>query len=447
MDNSQISQFYEWIKALAKKDSADFDLHGFCQGKNSILFQKKELKNYSYSSSRHINLRVLKGEKAGASWTKDFSKESLQDCYKRAMEGLKLSDKKERGELAQNKQYEDFCGFYDESFKEIPLQDKLKKAKNMNRACLGFDSKVQPVYSSVSDLDNYCFFINSKGFQSFYKSSDVSAGCYSLAVQGDSRSNGYSESYARNYESIDFKKIGSESAGKALKKLSYSIPQTKRYPVVFQAGQPVGSLLLCLADLMSGKSVFEGLSLFKNSLKKKIFSKELSLYDDPLALWGSQSRPFDGEGFSTEKTALVEKGVLQNYLTSSFFAKALKAPHTKKACWNNEKGELDISASNLLMAEGNSSFEEMTGEFPQVIVIDVLKGFAGYNAISGDFSLESEGFLQEGGEARPLCQFTVSGNIRDLFLNILKIGRDSCISAGAVKAPSFLAPELMIAGK
>lgn len=99
------------------------------------------------------------------------------------------------------------------------------------------------------------------------------------------------------------------------------------------------------------------------------------------------------------------------------------------------------------MSEGKNSFEELIKDCPQVIVIDYLKGFAGYNPVSGDFSIESEGFLWEKGEARPLCQFTVSGNIRDIFLNILKIAKDSRVYAGMVKAPSFLVPDLMIAGK
>ena len=446
MDIVSIDSFYEWIQSLAKKDSMDFDLHGFHREQTKIVFQKKKLKNCSRSETYHLDLRVLKGEKAGASYTKDFSKKSLEDCYKRAVDGLKLSDKKERGDLSENENYRDFSAFYNKSFEETAIEDKIKKARQMNTACLDFNKNVQPVYSSVSDLNTFSFFANSKGSRSFYRSNDVYASCDSLAIQGQSRSNGYSENNSRNYRDIDFKKMGEDSSAKALKKLNYSIPKTKRYPVIFQAGPAVGRLLPCLADLMSGKSVFEGLSLFKDSLKKKVFSEHFSLCDDPFALWGFHSKPFDGEGFAMEKTSLVKEGVLENYLTSSFFARALKAPHTKKAHWTGE-GSLGISATNLVMSEGTSSFEELIGECPQVIAIDNLKGFAGYNSISGDFSIESEGFLWEKGEAIPLCQFTVSGNIENIFSNILKIGQDSEIYAGAVKAPSFLVADLMIAGK
>ena len=447
MEQIKTSQLSEWIKSFAGKDSVDFDFHGFSQEKSKILFEKQELKNCTFSEVKHLNLRVLKGEHAGTSYTKNMSKKSLEDCYQRAMDSLNFSDKKERGFLSKNESYNDFSDFYDESFKSLTVKDKIKKAEEMNKACLGVDKRVTPVYSSITDLNTYSFFGNSEGAQSFYKSNDVITECSSLAIQENSRSDSYSEDSARNYEHIDFKKVGRESALKALNKLNASIPETKRYPVIFQAGRAVGEFLLFLADLMNGKAVFEELScLKKDSLNKRIFSEQFSLHDDPFVSWGFYSSPFDGEGFASEKTALIEKGVLKNYLTNSFFSKALTAPHTKKAWWN-DKGSLDISTTNLLVPEGQTSFEDLVKEFPQTIVIDELHGRSGWNPISGDFSKEAEGFLWKKGEKRPLHQFTVSGNIKDLFSNILKIGTDSAIYQGSIKAPSFLVPDLMISGK
>ena len=179
---------------------------------------------------------------------------------------------------------------------------------------------------------------------------------------------------------------------------------------------------------------------------RSFFSDKLFIYDDPFAVWGLYSRPFDGEGFAMENSSLVERGVVKNYLTSSFYAKALKAPHTKKAFWM-DRAALGISATNLVMREGDSSLEEMLKAFPQVFVVDFLKGFAGFNPVSGDFSIESEGFLWEKGESQAMSQFTVSGNIRTVFANILKVAQDSKVYNGSVKAPSFLVPDLTIAGK
>ena len=447
MKSNLINSCYDWLSLLARKDGLEFDLYANSKGQTQIVFQKKELKNYSYSQSHHINLRVLKGDKSGASYTKDFSKDSIEDCYQRAKDSLQLTDQKTAGSLSANQNYQDSSDFYDESFVNSSLENKLEKAKEINSACLNFDQRVQPVYSQVSDLDSASFFVNSRSLQSLYRINNVFASCYSLAVDQDSRANGSEQSHSRNYKSINFSQIGEKSAKEAVKKLNYKIPQTKRYPVIFKSGQAVSALLSSLSDLLSGKSVFEGLSLFKDSLDNKIFSKNFSLYDDPLAVWGANSQTFDGEGFAVEKTVLAKDGFLKNYLTSSFYARALKAPHTKKAYWISEKGTLDISGTNLIMSEGESSFQDLLSEFPQAIVIDYLKGFAGYNAVSGDFSIESEGFLWEGKEFKPLCQFTVSGNIAQLFSNILKVANDSEIYGGSIKAPSFLTLDLMIAGQ
>ena len=193
MEQLQINQFYEWIKTLAKKDSMDFDFYGFHQRQTQVLFQKENLKNCSNSEMKHLNLRVLQKDKAGTSYTKDFSKTSLTDCYKQAVDSLKLSDKKERGDLSKNEKYKDFSAFYDENFKKISLEDKIKKAQELNSACLNSDKRVQPVYSSVVDLDSYSFFANNEGSQSIYKSNGVSAYCYSLAIQENSRAYGFSE--------------------------------------------------------------------------------------------------------------------------------------------------------------------------------------------------------------------------------------------------------------
>lgn len=447
MEQVKTHQIYEGIKSFAQKDSVDFDFHGFWLEQSKVLFEKQDLKNCTCSELKHLNLRVLKGDRTGTSYTKDFSQKSLEDCYQRAMDSLNFSDRKARGFLSKDESYKDFSSFYDEGFKSLTIKDKIKKTEEITKGCSDIDKKVQPVYSSVKDFNTQRFFGNSEGSPSVYKTNYIMASCYSLAIRENSRSESDSESFSRNYDNIDFKKVGQEAALKALNKLDATVPETKRYPVIFKAGPAAGELLLFLADLMNGKSVFEGAScLKKDSLRTKLFSEEFSLYDDPFSFWGFGSSPFDGEGFASEKTALVKKGVLENYLTNSFFSKALKIPHTKKAFWN-EGGSLDISTTNLFMPEGKTSFENLIKEFPQVIVIDNLQGMAGYNPASGDFSKEANGFLWKGGEKTPLHQFTVSGNIKNLLSNILKVGTDSEIYGGRVKAPSFLVPDIMIAGK
>ena len=444
MTSHPILKYYDHLKKLADKDSVLFDLYGFTQTHTRILFKKTD-RDISSHQDKHLNLRVLKKGKAGTSWTKDFSKKGLEECYQKAKETLNWIDRETAGDLSQNQNYESPKGFYPPEFHKISGEEKLKKAQQIHQSCLGFDPRVQPSYCYLVDQDRLTFFANSQQSCRAFKSSYVEGGSYCLASEDKRYANGLAWGQSREHSGIDGVKIGKQSADRALKKLAYEIPQTKKYPVIFKAGSASGSLLTLLVDLMSAKKLFEGLSLLKNSLNKKLFSKDIFVYDDPLALWGPNAEVFDAEGYSSEKTLLIEQGVLSNYLSSSFYAKKMGIPHTKKAVW--EDNDLINSPSNLIMQEGESSFEELLSQSPELIVIDILKGLhSGYNPISGDFSFNSEGFLYKSGEAVPLCEFTVSGNILKVFAKIAKIAKDSQIK-DSVKSPSFLVPELMIAGK
>ena len=440
-------QFYDWLKPLSKKDSLSFELYGYTSFSNSISLSKKNKKGSS-SQSQHINLRVSQGEKAGLSYTKDFSKDSLTACYQKAKDSLHFTENESIGLLSENQNYSKENSFYNSDTGNLSQQEKLKELEKFHKTCSSFDKKVQPIQLSLKNEEKLSFFINSLGSVSNFKISNLLTSGYCMGVDGDSRSQNYFTKHFKKLSEFQPEKMGKELAGLILKKLNSKTPETKKYPVIFKPEQAGSSLISALSDLMNARRIFDKLSVLKlPSLNQKKFASELSLYDDPLKSSGFCSQIFDGEGFASQKTTLVEKGVVKNFLSSSFYAKKLKIPHTKKASWGVDGSGMDISTGNLIMETGNSSFEEMLCEFPQVIVIDTLKSFAGYNPVSGDFSIESEGFLYEGKDVLyPLTQFTVSGNIIELFSSLSKIENQGYSSPFA-ECSSFLVSELSISGK
>ena len=451
MSGELADQISGWLAPMAKKEGADFDFYAWRQKSFHLSFEKLKLKKRGASESLDIRLRLLKGPQAGTSSAKSFSREAVEACFRQALQGLRLSDRQEAGEAGSPEAAQAIPSLYNPELAAFPLSEKIRLARSMARAAgaagASQEASVQPVLNSVSDRELDTAFGSSQGGRGRSRRNGVWADSSSLAVKGEARALGFAERSGKSYRDIGFQALGREARARSAEKLGFSIPKTGRFPVVFKAGQAVSALLSFLLQHLNGRNVYEGMSLLKGSLGKKRFSKHFSLYDDPFAAsWGLQSQPFDGEGFPSQKSALVEKGRVKSFLTCSFCAKALKAPHTAKASWGDE-GRLGVSPTNAVMARGESSFEGLLEGFPKVIVIDWLKGLAGYNGASGDFSIESEGFLWEGGERKPLSRFAVSGNLIDLFSGILKTGNDSCVFQGRVQAPSFLSGPLSIAGE
>ena len=85
--------------------------------------------------------------------------------------------------------------------------------------------------------------------------------------------------------------------------------------------------------------------------------------------------------------------------------------------------------------------------------IDSLGGLhAGANAITGDFSLQSGGFMIENGvKTVPVKSFTVAGNFFDLLKNITALADNSQLPSAmgmtAFGAPTVLVEGLSVAGK
>ena len=81
-----------------------------------------------------------------------------------------------------------------------------------------------------------------------------------------------------------------------------------------------------------------------------------------------------------------------------------------------------------------------------------MKGFhAGADTVSGDFSIESEGFMIENGVlSRPVRSFTVAGNFFDLLMNIKQISSELEMRSPGhtqIASPAVLIENMSVAGE
>lgn len=164
----------------------------------------------------------------------------------------------------------------------------------------------------------------------------------------------------------------------------------------------------------------------------------------------SPSLPARREGTPTYKKAVIEKGVLQTLLYNLESGKKAGKPSTG----NGSRGASSIGTTyyNLYIEPGDKSREELFSMAERGIFITGMKGFhAGANVVSGDFSIESEGFLIENGKkGRPVKSFTVSGNFFSLLKNVAALGNsieDVLPAAHKIRCPDVLLLNVPIAGK
>ena len=83
-----------------------------------------------------------------------------------------------------------------------------------------------------------------------------------------------------------------------------------------------------------------------------------------------------------------------------------------------------------------------------VYITDVQGLHAGLNPQSGNFSLQSTGFLIKNGKVeRALDVITVSGNLIDVFKDVEEVGNDTRVFPNGMATSSLLIKKIVVSGK
>ena len=171
----------------------------------------------------------------------------------------------------------------------------------------------------------------------------------------------------------------------------------------------------------------------------------VSLVDDPFHPGKFGHCPYDGEGVAVYRKNIIENGVLNTLLYNRMYAKLLG-----KTTTGNAAGAKTIEPKGLFLAPGQYSEEALLEKLEDGLYITALNGLhAGANTQSGDFSLQAEGFLVEGGKkVRPVKNFTIADNFFTVLRKIAAISDTVEFGTGAdFGAPEVLVKDICVSGK
>lgn len=294
-------------------------------------------------------------------------------------------------------------------------------------------------------------FMNSNGLKLSH--SGGMCGAYVQAVINKGGESQDSFDYRIGINSDDLNGLSENVIDDAMSKLSASEIDSGSYDVVF-SGKQARTLLSAFASVFSAKNAQLGMSLLNGKEGEKIASDVVTIVDDPMRKDSPMQTAFDGEGVATYKKNVVENGVLNTLLYDLVTAKkALKDSSTGNGQRSSYADPVHIAPYSFYIEAGNASQEELFSSVENGIYITEMKGLhAGANAVTGDFSIESAGFMiRNGKRAEAIHSFTVAGNFFEWLRSIETLG--NTVDFGmphaftSYGAPDILVRKMSIAGK
>jgi PmbA protein len=220
-----------------------------------------------------------------------------------------------------------------------------------------------------------------------------------------------------------------------------------RLPVIFTPDGVVSAFLASLMSAFNGKTVLEGASPIGKRLGEKVFDNHISLYDDPLLEFAPHSRPCDDEGVPSQRTALIEKGVVRNFLYD--LQTAGQAGQKSTGSGSRARGGLIMPApSALVISPGYTAFADILAGIREGLVVEQLMGAEQGNVLGGDFSGNVLlGYKVEHGRIVGRVKNTmVSGNVYQALKEVV-LGKEAKWVGGVVLTPAIFCPDLAVASK
>ena len=289
--------------------------------------------------------------------------------------------------------------------------------------------------------------INSRGGEANYRLSAMSLGIEGTLIRGtDMLFVGDQESSC--HPITDPKGVADTVIRQLERAKTQATVTAKTMPVVFMPDGAAGALLPSLVSAFNGKTVLQGASPLGGRLGEKVFDSNLHLVDDATIPFRPNSRPCDDEAMPSQKTPLIEGGIVRNFLYDLQTAALART----KSTGSGERGrgsQPAPSPSSLVITPGRATFEEMVQDIKEGLVIEELMGAEQGNILNGDFSGNVLlGYKIENGRLVGRVKDTiVHGNIYQLLKEIAAIGSDARWVGSFLYTPSFYFPALSVATK
>jgi PmbA protein len=223
---------------------------------------------------------------------------------------------------------------------------------------------------------------------------------------------------------------------------------TQQVPIVF-APEVARSLIGSVFEAASGDAIWRHASFLAAKLGETIAASSLTIIDDnamllPSGVGGFGTSPFDGEGLPSQRTVVVENGVLQNYLLNTYTARKLGMKSTHNAS-RGLAGAPGIGAGNLYLQPGALTPQEIIAAVPVGLFVTSLMGF-GVNMVTGDYSRGATGLWIENGElTHAVEEVTIAGNLAQMLREVTAIGND-LVFRGSVASPTIRIDGMTVAG-
>ena len=404
----------------------------------SVSTRLQEIENVEFTNDGALGISVYLGQQKGNASTSDLSEEAIKNTVEAALAIAKYTSPDDCTGLADKElmafEAPDLELYHGAS---VDVEQATKLALEAEKSALEYDAKI--VNSNGASFNSHTgvrVYGNTHGMLQSYLSSRYSLSCSVIGGELDQLENDYEYTVSREFDALspaDW--VGQNCAKKVIARLNPQKLTTREVPVIFLNDVATG-LISHLTGAISGGSLYRKSSFLLDHLGKQVLPDWFQISERPHLLKRLASTPFDSEGVRTQDLEIIQDGVLQTYLLTSYSGRKMGMQSTGHAGGIHNwlvKPNLTGGLTALLR-------QMDTG----LLVTDVMG--QGVNIVTGDYSRGAAGFWVENGEIQyPVAEITIAGQLQDMLKNIVAVA-DDIEHRSNIQTGSILLDKMKISG-
>jgi TldD protein len=392
------------------------------------------VKSGSFNIEQGVGVRAISGEKTAFAYSDEISFQALQDAAK-ATRAIASAGQVRRVKSNQEKKlpvplYRDV-----DPIASLASQSKVSLLQKLEQKCRALDPRITQVMASLGGEYEVVLIARVDGAIAADVRPLVRLSVQVIAEQDGRRESGTAGGGGRtdysHFTDEVLERYARQAVSQALVNLEARPAPAGMMTVVLGPGWPGVLLHEAIGHGLEGDFNRKGSSAFSGRMGQRVASPGVTVVDDGTLPGRRGSLSVDDEGTPTQRTVLIEDGVLRGYMQDSLNARLLGMPLTGNARRESFAHVTLPRMTNTYMLAGPHDPAEIIASVPKGIYATNFGG-GQVDITSGKFVFSAaEAYLIENGKVtHPVKGATLIGNGPDVLTRVSMIGNDLELDSG-----------------